>query len=206
MLLAKGRNKRNISESCSYEKLCLIQELGVGLDASSAGGVQRQLTSCSTSTDSAPLCFQSSLPVFGFSLVRKQKSFSWLNYLHLCCTAVRHQLGVLGVVQSEWVAQSWEWIENSTMWWWGVLQRSGSWRGRGHAGKGSDCGRPGWQGRRSAARARLAGWHPVASGEKTNDSLYKRSVKSVCPFYTPNFRMKWQLKMNGSWWWIWIRA
>lgn len=106
MLLAKGRNKRNISESCNYEKLRLIQELGVGLDSLSAGGVQSQITSCSTSTDSTPLCFQSSLPVFGSSLVRKQKSFSCLNYLHLCCTALRHQLGVLGVVQSEWVAHS----------------------------------------------------------------------------------------------------
>lgn len=81
-------------------------------------------------------------------------------------------------MQSEQAAQSWEWIENSTMWWWGVLQRSGSWRGRGHAGRGWDCDRPEWQGSYSGARAQLAGWHPVASGGKTKDILYKRSVRS----------------------------
>lgn len=78
MLLVKGRNKWNISENCNREKLCLIQELKAGLDATFAGVVQTQLTSrcawgvtdSSTSTDSTPPSIQ--IQLFGSSLFRNK--------------------------------------------------------------------------------------------------------------------------------------
>lgn len=55
---------------------------------------------------------------------------------------------------------------NSTMLWWGVLQGSGSWRGRGHAGMGWGCVHLEWRARFWAALCRQAGWHQAASGNK----------------------------------------
>lgn len=91
----------------------------------------------------------------------------------ICCTAVRHRLSVLGTAHSS------EWVENSPMWWWGVLQRSGCWRGRGHAGRGWDCGRLEWQERYSAVHAQLAGWHLVGSEEKTNYTQHTKKIKNT---------------------------
>lgn len=101
------------------------------------------------SCDSCPAVELNGGAAYGFLLVLLKDLGS------ICFPARRHLL------LSE--ARKQEWREDNTMWWWGVLQRSGSWRERGHAGKGWDCGRPEWRGRSPGAHGPLGGWPLVGS-------------------------------------------
>lgn len=89
-------------------------------------------------------------------------------------------------------ARKHEWTENNTMWWWGVLQRSGSWRGRGHAGKGWGCGRPGWRGTFPDAHVPLVGWPPVES-VREQCSILQKWLQSLLPAsFRKNDDSKWR--------------